>query len=162
MAGLDLVVAASCLYSLLPVDSGVSFLEFLPNYLLAQVTVVLTHVPGGMGVLEVIIMNLTHGIPSQSVFAAILAFRVIYYLLPLMLTAVLLGCYEIYLRRHRHRLFPRRFAVVPWAWLPTLLAYAVFLAGAVLCLSVVIPLSPRYLFLVKTIFRSGCWRAPIC
>ena len=148
VAGLDLVVAASCLYSLLPVDSGVSFLEFLPNYLLAQVTVVLTHVPGGMGVLEVIIMNLTHGIPSQSVFAAILVFRVIYYLLPLMLTAVLLGCYEIYLRRHDTDSFhdaSRWFR----AWLPTLLAYAVFLAGAVLCLSVVIPLSPRYLFLVK-------------
>lgn len=148
VAGLDLIVAASCLYALLPANSGVSFLEFLPSYLLAQVTVVLTHVPGGMGVLEVIIMNLTHGIPSQNVFAAILAFRVIYYLLPLMITAVLLGLYEIYLRRHDSESFhdaSRWFR----AWLPTLLAYAVFLAGAVLCLSVVIPISPRHLLFLR-------------
>lgn len=172
VAGLDLVVASSCLYALLPPDSGMSFLEFLPNYLLAQVTVVLTHVPGGMGVLEVIIMNLTHGIPPQRVFAAILAFRVIYYLLPLMIAAVMLGLYEIYLRRHademaaenacedqdsvRSRTSPE--SPVPstqdaarWfrAWLPTLLAYAVFLAGAILCLSVVIPASPRHLHFLQ-------------
>lgn len=149
VAGLDLIVAASCLYALLPAGSGVSFLEFLPNYLLAQVTVVLTHVPGGMGVLEVIIMNLTHGIPSQSVFAAILAFRVIYYLLPLMIAAVMLGLYEIYLRRHESDSFMPDASRWFRAWLPTLLAYAVFLAGAVLCLSVVIPVSPRHLLFLR-------------
>lgn len=155
VAGCDLVAAASCLYALLPADSGVGFLEFLPSYLLAQVTVVLTHVPGGMGVLEVIIMNLLHGISSQTVFAAILAFRVIYYLLPLMLTTVLLGCYEIYLRRHDTGSF---YDVSRWfqAWLPTLLAYAVFLAGAVLCLSVVIPLNPRYLLFLRNHIPLWC------
>lgn len=143
VAGVDLVVAASCLYALLPANSGVSFLEFLPNYLLAQVAVVLTHVPGGVGVLEVVIMNLTHGIPTNSVFAAILAFRVIYYLLPLMFAAVALGFYEIHLRRQETKnLIPE---ASRWfrAWLPTLLSYAVFVGGAVLCLSVVIPDSPR-------------------
>jgi len=102
VAGLDLVVAAACLYVLLPADSGVSFLEFLPNYLLAQVAVVLTHVPGGVGVLEAVLLNLTHGIPTQQVFAGILVFRVVYYLLPLLVAAVMFGLYEIHLRRGRH------------------------------------------------------------
>ncbi|MCH5277545.1 MAG: lysylphosphatidylglycerol synthetase family protein [Desulfovibrionaceae bacterium] len=155
VAGCDLVAAASCLYALLPSDSGVSFLEFLPGYLLAQVTVVLTHVPGGMGVLEVILINLLHGISSQTVFAAILAFRVIYYLLPLMLTAVLLGCYEIYLRRHDAGSFHDASRWLQ-AWLPTLLAYAVFVAGAVLCLSVVIPLNPRYLLFLRNHIPLWC------
>ena len=149
VAGLDLVVAASCLYALLPADSGVSFLEFLPSYLLAQVTVVLTHVPGGMGVLEVILMNLTHGIPSQNVFAAILAFRVIYYLLPLLIVAVLLGAYEIHLRRHEADVLKQEASRWLRAWLPTILSYAVFVAGAILCLDVVIPAGPRILHFLR-------------
>lgn len=149
VAGIDLIIAASCLYALLPANSGVSFLEFLPNYLLAQVAVVLTHVPGGVGVLEVVIMNLTHGIPTNNVFAAILAFRVIYYLLPLMFAAVALGFYEIHLRRQETKnLIPE---AARWfrAWLPTLLSYAVFVAGAILCFSVVIPASPRAIAFIQ-------------
>ena len=142
VAGLDLVVAASCLYALLPAGSNISFLEFLPSYLLAQVTVVLTHVPGGMGVLEVILMNLTHGIPSQNVFAAILAFRVIYYLLPLLIVAILLGAYEIHLRRHEADMLKQEASRWLRAWMPTILSYAVFVAGAILCLDVVIPAGP--------------------
>lgn len=149
VAGLDLVVAASCLYALLPANSGVSFLEFLPSYLLAQVTVVLTHVPGGMGVLEVILMNLTQGVPSQNVFAAILAFRVIYYLLPLLIVAVLLGAYEIHLRRHEADVLKQEASRWLRAWLPTILSYAVFVAGALLCLDVVIPTAPRFLHFIR-------------
>lgn len=149
VASLDLVVAASCLYALLPQHTGLSFLEFLPNYLLAQVAVVLTHVPGGVGVLEVVIMNLTSGLPSASVFAAILAFRVIYYLLPLMIAAVMLGLYEMYLRRHEADIFMQDATRWFRAWMPTLMTYAVFLAGAVLCMAVVIPASPRFLLTLK-------------
>ena len=74
----DLIVAAYCLYVLLPPDSGISFASFLPNYLLAQVAVVLTHVPGGVGVLEVILMHIVHGVQPALLFGAILVFRVLY------------------------------------------------------------------------------------
>ncbi|MFQ8738030.1 MAG: lysylphosphatidylglycerol synthase transmembrane domain-containing protein [Bilophila wadsworthia] len=84
VAGADLVAAGACLYVLLPPDAHVSFLQFLPTYLMAMVAVVLTHVPGGAGVLEVVILHLTTASP-QAVFAALLCFRVIYYLLPLLL-----------------------------------------------------------------------------
>lgn len=94
----DLLVAAACLYVLLPPDSGISFASFLPNYLLAQVAVVLTHVPGGVGVLEVILMHIVHGVQPALLFGAILVFRVLYYLVPLGLSAVMLFLYEFRLR----------------------------------------------------------------
>ena len=48
VAGVDIVAAAACMYVLLPGDIGISFLDFLPSYLMAQVAVVLTHIPGGV------------------------------------------------------------------------------------------------------------------
>ncbi len=89
VACVDFVIAAACLYVLLPSDSGVPFWEFVPSYMLAQVSVVLTHVPGGLGVLEVILMNLIE-LPANIVFASILIFRVIYYIIPLLLSAVIM------------------------------------------------------------------------
>jgi len=94
----DLIVAAYCLYVLLPPDSGISFASFLPNYLLAQVAVVLTHVPGGVGVLEVILMHIIHGVQPALLFGAILVFRFLYYLVPLAVSAVMLFLYEFRLR----------------------------------------------------------------
>lgn len=41
VAGADLVAAGACLYVLLPPDAHVSFLQFLPTYLMAMVAVVL-------------------------------------------------------------------------------------------------------------------------
>ena len=93
----DLVVAAACLYVMLP-SRSITFAEFLPNYLLAQVAVVLTHVPGGVGVLEVILMHIVDGVSPERLFGAILVFRVLYYLIPLGISAVMLSFYEFRLR----------------------------------------------------------------
>lgn len=137
VSGLDLIVAAACLYVLLPTDGAVSFIDFLPNYLLAQVAVVLTHVPGGVGVLEVIIVNLTHQIPINIVFASILIFRVIYYIVPLLFASVLLGINEIFIQVSRKNQDENRLALNDW--LLTTLKYVVFAVGVFFCLSVVFP-----------------------
>lgn len=49
VAGVDLIAAAACMYVLLPDDLGIGFIDFLPSYLMAQVAVVLTHVPVAWG-----------------------------------------------------------------------------------------------------------------
>ena len=103
VAGVDIVAAAACMYVLLPGDMGVSFLDFLPSYLMAQVAVVLTHIPGGVGVFELVILHLTHTSHEQMVFAAVLLFRLIYYIIPLLAAAVLLAVYEARQRRPQQR-----------------------------------------------------------
>lgn len=94
VAGIDLIAAAACMFVLLPESSGIHFIDFLPGYLLAQVAVVLTHIPGGVGIFELVILELTHTPQEQAVFAAVLIFRLIYYIIPLLGAAVLLAVYE--------------------------------------------------------------------
>lgn len=137
VSGLDLIVAAACLYVLLPTDGAVDFIDFLPNYLLAQVAVVLTHVPGGVGVLEVIIVNLTHQISISVVFASILIFRVIYYIVPLLFASVLLGINEVLLQVSKKNQDEGRLALNDW--LLTTFKYVTFVVGVFFCLSVVFP-----------------------
>jgi uncharacterized membrane protein YbhN (UPF0104 family) len=93
----DLVVAAACFYVLFPAGA-VSYLDFLGVYLLAIVVVVLSHVPGGVAVFDVIILKMSPVAHKQAVLAAIVLFRVIYYLLPLLGAAALLTYFELRLR----------------------------------------------------------------
>lgn len=60
---------------------------------------VVSNVPGGLGVFEtVILLLLAPQVPAVSVLGALLAYRAVYYFLPLMVAIVLLGFYEIYQR----------------------------------------------------------------
>lgn len=93
----DLIVAAACFYVLFP-QGAVSYLDFLGVYLLAIVVVVLSHVPGGVAVFDVIILQMTPVPHKKAVLAAIVLFRVIYYLLPLLGAAALLTYFELRLR----------------------------------------------------------------
>ncbi len=144
VAGADLVAAGACLYVLLPPDSGLSFIEFLPTYLLAMVAVVLTHVPGGAGVLEVVILHLASADP-QDIFAALICFRAIYYLLPLLGAAIVFAIYEI--RQQTAQATGALHDAGRWmrAFAPTVMAFAVFGMGALLCFSVTLPISPERL-----------------
>ena len=136
VAGVDLIAAASCMYVLLPHDLGISFLEFLPGYLMAQVAVVLTHIPGGVGVFELVILHLTHTPREQAVFAAVLLFRLIYYILPLLAAAVLLAVYEARQSRNMLREAGRWLSAVSHS----VSAYLTFAAGVFLLVSMTLPI----------------------
>jgi phosphatidylglycerol lysyltransferase len=90
----DLLVAAAVMYALLPpVDGG--YVRVLGVFLLAFVVAVLTHVPGGYGVFDVLIMHFLPKEHGPAVVAAIIVFRVIYYWVPLVIAAVLFGWHEL-------------------------------------------------------------------
>lgn len=135
VAGVDLIAAAACMYVLLPANSGVGFLDFLPGYLMAQVAVVITHIPGGVGVFELVILELTHSTQQQGVFAAVLLFRLIYYILPLLAAACLLAVYEARQRAAMMRDAGRWLAVLSHS----ITAYLVFVAGLILVVSATLP-----------------------
>ena len=102
VAAADLTVAAGCLYVLVSHNlPGVNFGEFLGMYLLAVTAVIITHVPGGVGVFELVVLNTIPAAPDSkvTVMAALLVFRVIYYLLPLAVALLLLAGNELVLRR---------------------------------------------------------------
>lgn len=138
----DLVVSSCALYVLISGGTSVGYLQFLGAYLLAILASMVTQVPGGVGVLELVILKVAFDQTSASVVAGLLAFRVIYYLLPLLAATALLSGIEV----GRHRTTVRRVwsSLSPWAdaIAPTLLAMATFLSGAVLLLSGSVPMLP--------------------
>ncbi len=107
IASADMLVAASVLYAVFPPVRG-GYLTVLEVYLVAYVLIVLSHVPGGWGVLEAVMMTLLGSLKlvhdpelnMPKVFAAIIVFRVIYYLLPLLFAAAMAGWHEYALRKN--------------------------------------------------------------
>ena len=98
LSSLDWGMAAAVLYRLLPAQD-IGYFGFLNIYLLAMTAGVLSNVPGGAGVFETVIVLLLVGkIPGEAVVASLLAYRVIYYLLPFGLAVGLLGYLEISLK----------------------------------------------------------------
>ncbi len=108
IGAIDWCFAVGVLWSLLPAESGHGFPAVAAAFLLAQVIGVASQVPGGLGVFEsVVLVSLGDADPAPSVLAALLIYRVIYYLAPLLLAAVLLAVREMRsLRRGKPRPHP--------------------------------------------------------
>jgi len=88
-AVIDVAAASFTLWVLLPADRP-DLVSLVPVYAAAIMIGVLSHVPGGVGVFEAVVLGtLPHGVPPGPALAALLVFRCIYYLLPLA-SAVLL------------------------------------------------------------------------
>ena len=101
LTSLDWTFAAAVLYVLLPV-SKVSFFSFFGIYLLAQLAGIISNVPGGLGVFEtILILLLSESISADRLLGALLAYRGIYYFLPLVVSILMLGWYEFQQRRTR-------------------------------------------------------------
>lgn len=92
-----LLIAAS-VYTLL--EHKIAFPTVLAVMLVAAVAGVITHVPAGLGVLEtVFVVLLSHQVPRSELLAALLAYRGIYYLLPLALATVIYLVLEVHARK---------------------------------------------------------------
>jgi uncharacterized membrane protein YbhN (UPF0104 family) len=103
VASADLLVAAGILYVLLPPSLDVSYVSFLGVYLLVIVAVLFTNVPGGLGVMEVMVLALLSPSQPPAVIASLLAFRILYYLGPLAIAATLFVLHEAWLIGSRLR-----------------------------------------------------------
>lgn len=78
--------------------------EVLAVTLVAAVAGVITHVPGGLGVLEAVFLALLgHRLPPGTLLGALLAYRALYYLLPLVLAALAYVATELRARQQRQR-----------------------------------------------------------
>lgn len=94
VASLEIILAASVLYSLLP--PGLPFYLFFSIFLLAQLSGLVSQVPGGIGVFEgVILLLLPDRFSTASVMASLIVYRAIYYILPLIIAIIVFGAHEI-------------------------------------------------------------------
>ncbi|QDT98525.1 bifunctional lysylphosphatidylglycerol flippase/synthetase MprF [Gimesia aquarii] len=131
----DLVLVGMILYTILAPDLSVGYVEFLGIFLMATVTVVLSHVPGGVGVFELVILTLVASQSSATILAGLLVFRVIYYLLPLFGALILLALHELSLNRGLATRFVKEVNRWSVSIAPMVLSWSTLLAGAILLFS---------------------------
>ncbi|MCM2293545.1 bifunctional lysylphosphatidylglycerol flippase/synthetase MprF [Allorhizobium sp. BGMRC 0089] len=82
----DIAFSASVVYSLLPETAAISWPAFFAIYAIAIGIGILSHVPAGIGVFEtVIIAALGPTTNIDSVLASLVVYRLIYYVLPLVI-----------------------------------------------------------------------------
>lgn len=90
----DVCIVAGVVYLLLPSGLELGYPAFVGLYVLAMLTGALSHVPAGMGVFEAMLLVLLPKVETSELLASLLAFRGIYYLLPLLLMGAATGLYE--------------------------------------------------------------------
>lgn len=95
MVALNLASMAAVLYCLLPPESDVAVIEVVNVFVFAMVAVYLAHVPGGIGVLEAVVLALLPTLNAAHLTASLLAFRIILFLVPLVLSLLLLVFNEV-------------------------------------------------------------------
>ncbi len=95
----DILMASLVLYFALISFIDISFDTFMGVFIIAQVLGVFSQVPGGLGVFEGLFMFIIPGDHNHAIlFGALVAYRIIYYLLPLLISGIMLFSYEGYLR----------------------------------------------------------------
>lgn len=100
----DSVLAGLVLYCCLIPFVEIPFIVFMGLFAIAQSTGVFSQVPGGIGVFEtVFLVALPDTVDKASIFGALLAYRIIYYVLPLIGMGGLFFVYERWLRSRMKR-----------------------------------------------------------
>lgn len=88
---LDLTFAGLALWVLLPDPLAVPALNLLAAYTLALGAGLISNSPGGAGPFELALLALLPALPAEELLAGIIAFRLVYYLLPFGIGAVVLA-----------------------------------------------------------------------
>lgn len=134
LSGLDVLGAGLTLWVLLP-HTTLGFGPFMAIYTAALLLGVIGHTPGGLGVFEVaIIFALGHSVPPGAAVAALLVYRAVYFMVPLLVSAALMAGFEI--RGVAIRLAPRAGSLARGPHLaPLFLGVITFAIGVMLIIS---------------------------
>ncbi len=92
---MDLVFAGTALYVLLPGDPAIGWAGFICLFSAAMTLGYLSHVPGGVGIFEALIVIALPDIPAGALLGSLVVYRCLYYLLPLAVASLLLGWFEL-------------------------------------------------------------------
>ena len=132
---LDLTLSAAVLWSLLPPDAQIGFIPFLGVYAAAVIAGILSHVPGGVGVFEAVILLTLPGVPADALLGSLLAYRAVYYFVPLLFGTLLFGSKEISEQRSRLAWAQQLASLYIAPVVPQVAGALTFLAGALLLFS---------------------------
>jgi len=95
IGSLELTFVALAMYVLLPARPPIDFIDLTVVFVAAMLIGVVSYVPGSLGVMEAAMFI---GLPQfrrEDLLAALVTFRVMYFVIPLALSALLLGLHEL-------------------------------------------------------------------
>lgn len=93
-APLEIVGAAGIIYFALPEVNHPGFFLVLGAFLLSFSAGLISQVPGGVGVMEAVFLALMPDVPASAVFAALLVWRLLYLILPLVFAIPMVLLFE--------------------------------------------------------------------
>lgn len=96
VGSVNFAFVAACLHQALAAVADVAYLGVASVYVIANATALVSHVPGGLGVIESVVMYL---LPGQDLIGPLLVFRFVYFLMPLAFGAILFAVTELVYRR---------------------------------------------------------------
>jgi uncharacterized membrane protein YbhN (UPF0104 family) len=100
VGAINFAFVAACLHQALAAVEDVSYVAVATVYVIAVVTALISHVPGGLGVIETVVQFL---LPHADFIGALIVFRVIYFFLPLCIGAPLFAISELVFRQGRRQ-----------------------------------------------------------
>ncbi len=95
IGALDLLLVTFAMYVLLPAEPVVGFATILVTFLTATLLGTVSHAPGGLGVIEATMLLGLVQFQREELLAALLTFRALYFVLPLVLAALALALREL-------------------------------------------------------------------
>lgn len=97
IGALDLGLVTFAMYTLLPASPAVGFVIVLVVFLTATLLGTISHAPSGLGVIEATMLVGLAQFPREELLAALLTFRALYFVLPLLLATFSLGLRELWM-----------------------------------------------------------------
>jgi uncharacterized membrane protein YbhN (UPF0104 family) len=94
IGAVDLMCCALAMYLLLPGASSIGFVTLAVMFVSAMLLGLASHAPGGIGVLEATMLIALPQLDKRALLGALLLFRLLYYIAPLILSLLMLGTRE--------------------------------------------------------------------
>lgn len=155
ITSLDIVASGTVLYCLLPQQPN--YAVFLLVYIIAITVGVLSNVPGGLGIFESIMLAaFSTALDPASLAAALVLYRLIYYVIPLLIACVLLVGSELNRKKERvGKILRLSTGLLSSGLVPSVMALLVFLSGLLLIFSGSIPVFSERLKILGTFLPPG-------
>jgi glycosyltransferase 2 family protein len=94
IGSMDLIFVALAMNMLLPARPAVGLLDLIVVFVIAMLMGVVSHVPGSLGVMEATMFIGLPKVGKEDLLVSLVTFRVLYFLVPLLLGTLLLGLRE--------------------------------------------------------------------
>jgi phosphatidylglycerol lysyltransferase len=154
LATLDWLMASLTLYVLMP-DGFVPYFVLLKVFLVTQFAVIISQVPGGMGIFETsIALLIPESASNPGVIGVLIAYRAIFYFAPLLIALVLLGSFELMIFTKKFQDRAKIFGKTISSVMVQVLALSSFIAGMVAMFSTATPFDVAQLKFIINLLPS--------